>query len=271
MADVDTARSDELPRLRHVHITREGRIATAVIDRPPVNALSSDVLRELDSVVAWVERTAAIRCLVLTGAGPRFFVAGADIREAVETPPARAGLRTRLGQSLTRRLERLPIPVIAAVNGACLGGGCELAMSADIRLAASHARFGQPEIRLGIMPGFGGTQRLPRIVGRGRALELLLTGDTIDADEAYRIGLVNRVVQAGELMSTAAELAARLGEMPSVAVAAIKGAVDRGGGMPLDDGLDIELSASNAVRGSSDAVEGLRAFVEKRKPRFGSA
>jgi enoyl-CoA hydratase len=243
-------------------------VATITLDRPPANALSTELLHEVDALVSRDEAAGDVGCLVITGAGERFFCAGADVHEAAATPVDRVAVRTNLGQQLARRLERLPFPVLAAVNGACLGGGCELALAADIRICADHARFAQPEVRLGIIPGFGGTQRLPRLIGRGRAMELLLTGAEIDAHEAHRIGLVNRVVAASELAESAAELAARLATQPRESARTIKRAVDAGLDLPLDGGLAGERAAAVAIRATDDAQEGMRAFVEKRRPRY---
>ncbi len=163
----------------------EGAIATLTVDHPPANALSNAVLEEIGQALDLVEADAAVRCLVFTGAGERFFIAGADIKEFLKVAPDRVGDRTALGQQITLRLERLPKIVIVAINGYCFGGGCELAMACDFRIAAESATFGQPEISLGIIPGFGGTQRLPRLVGEAKALELNLLFDPITAEEAY--------------------------------------------------------------------------------------
>src|SRR5919107_3868311 len=183
-------------------------IARITINRPDkLNALNATVIAELGDAITRVETDAAVRGVILTGAGAKAFVAGADITELSEQTPMEGKARSLLGQQVFRRLERCGKPVIAAVNGFALGGGCELAMACHMRLAAEHARFGQPEVKLGIGPGYGGTARLPRLVGRGRALELLLTGGMIDAAEAYRIGLVNRVVPADRLLPEADPLA----------------------------------------------------------------
>src|SRR5919107_430541 len=181
-----------------------GAIARITVNRPDkLNALNSSVIAELDRAVGEIERDPAVRGVVLTGAGPKAFVAGADIAEIAAQSPVEGKTRALEGQRVFRRLERCGKPVVAAVNGFALGGGCELAMACHLRVAAEGARFGQPEVKLGICPGYGGTQRLPRLVGRGRALELLLTGAMIDAQEALRIGLVNRVVPAAELTASA--------------------------------------------------------------------
>lgn len=249
-------------------ISSAGSVATILIDRPPVNALSTGLLNQLANTVDQLARDAAVRCVVISGAGDRYFVAGADIREAAATAPEHASERTALGSQLMRAIEALAVPVIAAINGVCLGGGCELAMAADVRIAASHARLGQPEIRLGIMPGFGGTQRLPRLVGVGPALDLLLTGRDIDAEEALRLGLVSRVIPGADLRDEVAAIAAEIAGRSSIGIRAIKSAVRLGLERPLAEGLDVELTLSNSVRMSADAAEGLRAFVDKRAPHF---
>jgi enoyl-CoA hydratase len=251
-----------------VQLTRSGGVATVFIDRPPVNALSSGLLRALAEVVEDLARDADLRCVVLTARGQRVFVAGADIKEAAETPPEQASERTALGGRLLIGVESLPVPVIAAINGLCLGGGCELALAADIRVAAENARFGQPEILLGIMPGFGGTQRLPRLIGAGPALDLLLTGRDIDAAEALRLGLVSRVVAKEQLQDEVAGMARAIAARSAPATRAIKAAVRQGAGLPLSDALGVEFALSNAVRKSPEALEGLRAFVARRAPDF---
>jgi enoyl-CoA hydratase len=257
--------------MSQLRVHTNGSVATVLIDRPPVNALSSALLGELIAAFEAFDGDPAVGCVVLSAVGDRCFVAGADIREAAQTPPDRASERTSLGSQLMRRIETLPVPVVAAINGLCLGGGCELAMSADLRIASANARFGQPEIRLGIIPGFGGTQRLPRLIGPGPAFDLLLTGREIDAAEALRLGLVSRVVAADELQHAAAEIAAEIASRSASAVSSIKVAVRRGLELPLEAGLALELELSNAVRMSADAAEGLRAFLEKRSPVFGRA
>lgn len=262
MNDITAAGSES------VRVGWDGGVATLVVDRPPVNALSSGVLLELRAAVAAVAAAEALRCVVLTGAGTRCFVAGADVREAAATPPEDAPLRTASGQALMASLESLPVPVIVAVNGLCLGGGCELAMAGDVRIAADHARFGQPEIRLGIMPGFGGTQRLPRLIGQGAALDLLLTGRDIPAAEALRLGLVSRVVAGEQLAAEAQAIAAVIAGYPPAAVRAIKSAVRDGGDLPLGDALGLESRLSAEVRMTPDAIEGLHAFAERRQPHW---
>ena len=250
-------------------VERHAAVLIVTINRPKVlNALNAQTLAELDRVVDEAARDADVRAIVLTGAGDRSFVAGADINELAVQAPVGGREHARRGQAIFDRLERLGKPVIAAVNGFALGGGCELAMACTIRLAADTARFGQPEINLGLMPGYAGSQRLPRLVGRGRALEMLLSGDPIDADEALRIGLVNRVVPAAQLLTEARALAEKLAAKPPVAARYILDAVVGGLEMPFADACDYEATLFGLVSTTDDMREGTRAFLEKRKPVF---
>lgn len=244
-------------------------IAVITINRPDkLNALNRATIAELDSVISEAGSNSSIRGLILTGAGPKAFVAGADIREFQNATPVEMRALAARGQRLTRRLETLGKPSVAAINGFALGGGLELAMACTVRIASPNARLGQPEIKLGLVPGYGGTQRLPRLVGRGRALELLLTGEPIDAGEAYRIGLVNRVVEPDQLLAAARELLAKMFAGAPVAGALILDAVDAGLNVPLEDGLRIEASAFALSASTADAAEGTSAFLEKRKAVF---
>ena len=245
------------------------RIARITINRPDkLNALNGTVIAELGDAVTRIETDAAIGAVILTGAGPKAFVAGADISELAGQTPLDGKARSILGQQVFRRLERCGKPVIAAVNGFALGGGCELAMACHVRLAAEHAKFGQPEVKLGIGPGYGGTVRLPRLVGKGRALELLLTGGMIDAAEAHRIGLVNRVVPADRLLAEAEALARAILENGPLALRACLEAVDAGLDTSLDQALLLEANHFGLLSASSDMKEGTKAFLEKRKPVF---
>ncbi|HEX5217093.1 MAG TPA: enoyl-CoA hydratase-related protein [Vicinamibacterales bacterium] len=250
-------------------VERDGGVLTITINRPKVlNALNAATLAELDQEITAARDDAAVRAIVLTGAGEKSFVAGADINElAVQTPVA-GREHARHGQSLFDRIERLGKPVVAAVNGFALGGGCELAMACTIRIAADTAKFGQPEINLGLIPGYAGSQRLPRLVGRGRALELLLTGNQIPAEEAYRIGLVNKVVPAASLQAEAKALAASLASKAPVAVRYILEAVAGGLEMKFTDAQDYEATLFGLVSTTEDMREGTRAFLEKRKAEF---
>ncbi len=245
-------------------------IVTITINRPEVrNALTQALMEELGDAINQVEADHDVRVLILTGAGERAFVAGADIGEVGERDTlTELGLKSRLRRDVFSRLEYLFKPSIAAVNGYALGGGCELALACTLRIASDSARFGQPEINIGIIPGLGGTQRLTRLVGKGRAMELILTGDMIDAQEAFRIGLVNKVVPAAELMEDVRALAQKLATKPPLALKAAKDAVDYGADMNLSTALEFENRLFAILSGSMDAKEGVSAFLEKRKPKW---
>ncbi len=248
---------------------RDGAVATVTIDRPKVlNALDAQTVRTLTSVLTDLGQDDEIRCVVLTGAGDRAFVAGADITELARLTPTSARAVSDAGHRLCALLEGLGKPVIAAINGFALGGGCEIAMACTLRIAATTAKLGQPEIALGLIPGFGGTQRLPRLVGRGRALEMLLTGAPIDAEEAWRIGLVNKVVPPEALAAETSRLAATLATQAPMAVRRILEAVHHGLDMSLAEAAVFEASTFGLVYGTEDVREGTAAFLEKRKPRF---
>ncbi|HEV7364595.1 MAG TPA: enoyl-CoA hydratase-related protein [Gemmatimonadales bacterium] len=244
-------------------------IARITVNRPDkLNALNAIVIAELGDAVTRIETDSAVRGVILTGAGAKAFVAGADISELTDQGATGGRARALAGQQVFRRLERCGKPVIAAVNGFALGGGCELAMACHLRMASEQARFGQPEVKLGIAPGYGGTVRLPRLVGKGRALELLLTGEMIDAQEALRIGLVNRVVPADRLLpDTEAMLRTILANGP-LAIKACLEAVDNGLEMTVDQALLFEANYFGLLSATEDMREGTRAFVEKRKPSF---
>jgi enoyl-CoA hydratase len=244
------------------------RVATITVNRPDkLNALNDVTIRELAAAAEEVSARPDVGGVILTGAG-RAFVAGADISELVGQSPMEARARALRGQAVFRLFEKCPKPVVAAVNGFALGGGCELAMACHLRIASDAAKFGQPEVKLGIMPGYGGTQRLPRLVGRGRAMQLLLTGETIDAGEAMRIGLVSRVVPAAELMDAARAVVASIMANGPLAVAFCIDAVDRGLDLPLADGLNLEAGHFGLLAATADKTEGTRAFLEKRAARF---
>ena len=255
--------------LENLLIERDAAVLVVTINRPKVmNALNAPLLAELSAVIDEAGADADVRALVITGAGEKAFVAGADINELAQQTPVAGRDRGRFGQGVFDRIERLGKPVIAAVNGFALGGGCELAMACTMRLAADTAKFGQPEINLGLIPGYAGSQRLPRLVGRGRALELLLSGHSISADEAFRIGLVNRVVPAAQLQTEARALAHTLASKAPIAVRYILDAVARGLDMPLADAQDYEATLFGLVSTTEDMREGTRAFLDKRKPEF---
>jgi enoyl-CoA hydratase len=246
----------------------DDRIATITVNRPDkLNALNDALMDELRTAIAEARRRSDVGAVLLTGAG-RAFVAGADIGELADQRAIEGKARAQRGQRVFRRFETSPKPTLAAVNGFALGGGCELAMACHMRIASEAAKFGQPEVKLGIVPGYGGSQRLPRIVGKGRALQLLLTGEMIDAAEAYRIGLVNRVVPADELIPAArALLRTILGQGP-LAVAHCIEAVDRGLDMGLDDAIALEASYFGMLSATQDKAEGMRAFLDKRPAKF---
>lgn len=244
-------------------------IARLTITRPKaLNALNSEVLTELEQVLKEVTDKAEIRVLLITGEGEKAFVAGADIAEMLEKSPLEARRFAQHGQNVFARLEELPIPVLAAINGFALGGGCELAMACDIRIAAEHAKFGQPETGLGITPGFAGTQRLARLVGAGRALELILSGATIDAAEAWRIGLVNKVAPKNQLLEAAMDLARKLAARSPVALELSKKAVYKGSETDFNTAQAYETEVFALCFAAPDQKEGMRAFLEKRQAKF---
>jgi enoyl-CoA hydratase len=246
-----------------------GALARITVNRPDkLNALNGAVIAELDRAIGEVERDPTIRGVILTGAGPKAFVAGADIGEIASQGPVDGKARALEGQRVFRRLERCGKPVVAAVNGFALGGGCELAMACHLRVASEGARFGQPEVKLGIGPGYGGTVRLPRLVGRGRALELLLTGAMIDAQEALRIGLVNRVVPADRLLPESEQLLTTILGNGPLAIRACLEAVDTGLDLGLDEALLLEANLFGLLSGTADMREGTAAFLAKRPPQF---
>jgi enoyl-CoA hydratase len=251
-------------------VARDGPIATVTLNRPEVlNALNARMLDELGEAFATFRDDDALRAIVLTGAGTKAFAAGADIGELNALPDASAGeAQARRGQALTSAIEALRVPVIAAVNGFALGGGCELAMACDIRVAADHARFGQPEVNLGILPGYGGTQRTLRLLGEGMAMYLCLTGEIVDAPEALRIGLVQKVVPAPALLAEAQRIAELIASRGPLAIAVTKRAIVEGGSLTLAEGLALEARLFGAMVASDDFREGSRAFLDKRKPRF---
>ena len=244
-----------------------GATAVLTLNRPKVlNALNAALVRELDEAVQSLATDSAVRAIVLRGAGGKAFAAGADISELVDADASAGEQLAARTQRTFRRLETLGKPVIACIDGYALGGGCELAMACTLRLANHAARLGQPEIKLGLIPGYGGTQRLPRLVGRGAALKLLLTAAIIDAAEAYRIGLVDELIDGDSdaLFARALELASTLGQMPPLAVAAAIQAVDEGADRTLDEALAIEARIFGRLCGTEDKREGTRAFLEKR-------
>src|SRR5213078_451265 len=244
-------------------------VAFITINRPDkLNALNDQVVDELSHAAERVATEDGIKGAILTGAGSKAFVAGADIGDLAKQGPFDGKARALRGQAMLRRFETCGKPIIAAVNGYALGGGCELAMACHLRIASENAKFGQPEVKLGIAPGYGGTQRLPRLVGKGRALQLILTGEMIDAQEAYRIGLVNKVVPADQLLVEAEKLLRGILSMGPLAVRLALEAVDQGLGMTLDEGLLLEANHFGLLAATQDMKEGLTAFLEKRSAKF---
>ncbi|HZH41395.1 MAG TPA: enoyl-CoA hydratase-related protein [Gemmatimonadales bacterium] len=244
-------------------------VAVVTINRPDkLNALNDQVMAELADAAERIATDPAIKGAILTGAGPKSFVAGADISDLAKQGPFDGKARAMRGQGVLRRLETCGKPVIAAVNGFALGGGCELAMACHIRIASENAKFGQPEVKLGIAPGYGGTQRLPRLVGKGVAMQLILTAEMIDAAEAYRIGLVNKVVPANELMAESEKMLRGILSMGPLAVRLSMEAIDHGLEMTLDDGLLLEANHFGLLAATQDTKEGLSAFLEKRPAKF---
>lgn len=253
---------------QYVTVTIAERIATVTLNNPPSNVLSTSVLKELDQVFGELEADDAVRVIILTAAG-RYFCPGADIKELAQLHTVHQGAElSGHGQALLNRIERFDKPVIAAINGACLGGGLELAMACHMRVAAAGALLGLPEIKLGIIPGFGGTQRLPRIIGPSKAAELILTGESITADEALTMGLVNRVMPAADLMVQAQRLAAMITAKGRLAIQSALRAIRTGLDSPLAEGLAREAELFGDLCETPDKKEGTTAFLEKRPPKF---
>jgi len=252
-----------------LNLEQEGAVAVVTINRPAVlNALSEAVLREIESAFDTLAADAGVRAIVLTGAGEKAFVAGADIKELAAQTPVSGRETARRGQRLFTKIEQLGKPVIAAINGFALGGGCELALACTFRFAADTARIGLPEITLGILPGYGGSVRLPRLIGKARAMEMILTGKPVTADEAFRSGLVNRVVPAASLVDEAKAFAADLAAKAPIALRYAMQSVERGLEMPVPEALELEATFFGLVASTADMREGTTAFLEKRKPVF---
>jgi enoyl-CoA hydratase len=248
---------------------RDGAVGILKVNRPKsLNALNPATVKEIAACVEEVRQDSSIRCLIITGEGDRAFVAGADISAMVSMTPLEGQAFSALGLKLARALEELPIPVIAAVNGFALGGGTELALACDLIIAADKAKFGQPEINLGVIPGFGGTQRLARRIGLPLARELIYSGDMIDAEAALRYGLANKVVPVAELMNEAKALAQKLAAKPPIAMKQAKAAINAGIDMDLNNGCRYENEAFAMTFATEDKVEGMKAFLEKRAAKF---
>jgi enoyl-CoA hydratase len=250
-------------------LQKDETVATVTIDRPKkLNALDRATLSELKNMFDDLGRDEAVRAVVLTGAGPKAFVAGADISELAELKAPEAERYAAEGQAVMGLIEQLGKPVIAAINGFALGGGLELALACTIRWAAAGVKLGLPEVGLGLIPGFGGTQRLPRLIGQGRALEMILGGGPITAEQAMALGLVTRVLPAEELLPEARDMAARLAQRPAVAVRMALQAVTEGAGLTLDAAVRLEAALFGVASASEDAAEGCAAFMAKREPAF---
>lgn len=258
-----------MPERQFIKTKVEERVALVTLDRPPVNVLSSQAMAELAETFEELDKNADVKVIVITGGGNYAFVAGADIKEIEQLKSqAEAEAVAKKGQGVIDRIEKMKKPVIAAVNSVCLGGGNELILACHWRIASDRARFGQPEINLGIIPGFGGTQRLTRLVGASKARELILTGDMMTAQEALRIGLVDRVVPDGELLRQALGFAKKIAAKGAVALRLAQQAIQEGLTMPLEQGLALEAKLFAEAAQTQDMKEGIRAFFEKRQPRF---
>lgn len=249
--------------------TKDSGIGLITVNRPQVlNALNRFTMIELKDIAEKIAADREVSAVIITGAGDKSFVAGADIGEMLNLSALQGRDWSKFSQAAFNAIENMPQPVIAAVNGYALGGGCELAMCCDIRIASAKARFGQPEVALGVVPAFAGTQRLPRLIGKGRAKELLFTGDQIDADEAYRLGLVNKVVPTDQLLSTAKEIAHKIMSRGPVAVHLCKAAVNEGLDMDMESAQAYEAEVFGLCFATADQKEGMSAFLEKRQARF---
>jgi enoyl-CoA hydratase len=256
---------------RNLILERRGAVTVLLVNRPDVlNALNRETLGEVDAAARAFVADADQRALVVTGSGDKSFVSGADINELAVLDPRGAEDISRFGQRVLDTLERSPKPVIAAINGYAFGGGCELALACHMRLASENAVFGLPEVSLGIIPGYGGTQRLPRLIGLGRALEIMLSGRRVKAEEAFALGLVNRVVPREQVLDEALRLAESILKNGPLAVSAVLEAAHRGVQLPLDDGLRLESGLFGILAASEDMHEGLKAFLEKRPAQFRS-
>jgi enoyl-CoA hydratase len=254
-------------------VTRDGALGLVTLNRPEVlNALNAQLLGELSRALSELDRDPSVRAIAITGSGEKAFAAGADIGELnALRSTAEGAQKARDGQAITLEIEHLDTPVIMAVNGFALGGGCELAMAGDIRVASENAKFGQPEVNLGLIPGFGGSQRTTRLIGKGMAMYMCLTGETIDANEALRIGLVQKVVPLAGLLDEARRICTLIAQKAPLAIAACKHAINDGAHLAMPDALELEAIAFGALVQTQDFKEGTKAFLEKRKPAWKGA
>src|SRR5215469_16949231 len=254
---------------KRLRVEREGAIATITLDRPEVlHALDAVMFDELERAFAELTADAGVRVILLTGSGERAFAAGADIRALVHTDATSGRAASERGQKVFLEIEGCGKPVIACVNGVALGGGCELALACTFRIASDRAKLGLPELKLGLVPGYGGTQRLPRLIGRSAALRLMLTGAAVDATEALRLGLVDEVVPASELMTRARSVAESIVAMAPLAISAVLQAVARGQSLPMEDAMKVEAEIFGELCATADKREGLAAFLEKRAAKW---
>ena len=253
----------------NIKVEVDGHVAVVYIDRPDkLNALNKDTISELTQCVDTLSADDSVGAVILTGSGEKAFVAGADIGMLVDQGVVDGRGNAAQGQGLTRKMESSPKPFLAAINGYALGGGLELALACDMRYASSNARLGLPEVSLGIIPGYGGTQRLPRLVGMGRALEMILTADPLKAEDAYRVGLVNAVFEPAELLDGVKAIANKIVSRGQTAVALAKQAARRGADLPIAEGLRVEADLFGVISSTDEMREGLRAFLEKRDPSW---
>ena len=258
-----------MPDFQFLNLSNEEGVTVLSINRPPVNALGNQLLDELGQAMDVLGADPKTKAVIIASAIPNVFIAGVDLKEMAALTTAEDIVKViRKGQAVFNKIENSEKPVIAAIHGACVGGGQELILACHIRIASDRTRFAQPEITLGIIPGFGGSQRLPRIVGASRATELILTGDLLTPQEAFRIGLVNRVVSDGALLKTAREMAKKIARHGLPAIRASMRAIRDGLDKPLADGLRVEENEFKSITGTQDMREGIRAFIEKRQPKF---
>jgi enoyl-CoA hydratase len=251
-----------------VSLELDGEVAVITIDNPPVNAVNSEVMDQLNKILHHVDELEKVRAAVITGAGEKAFVAGADIKQFTDLDESTGKALSLFGQSVFEKIIHLNILVICAVNGFALGAGCELALACDIRIAAMNARFGLPEVGLGIIPGYGGTQRLARLIGSGKAKELIFSGEQISAEEAYRIGLAERIVPVGGALNSSIEFARKIARNAPLALERAKRAIDTGLNMSLQKGIQFEAQLFGQLCETKDKNEGAAAFLEKRSPKF---